>query len=164
MALVRYDEREKGIRAETRWEHWTDEHYDDAKMKKFIRMQRVSKKERRRKKMQDQKQQNHNQQKKIALINDFTGFGRCSIAVQLPVISMMKVQCCAVPTAIFSDHTAYDSFYCTDYTAEMEPYIEEWKKLGLKFQESVPGSWVQKSRSGLSVSLYTLLKKKIQRS
>lgn len=84
--------------------------------------------------MQDQKQQNHNQQKKIALINDFTGFGRCSIAVQLPVISMMKVQCCAVPTAIFSDHTAYDSFYCTDYTAEMEPYIEEWKKLGLKFQ------------------------------
>ena len=112
--------------------------------------------------MQDQKQQNHNQQKKIALINDFTGFGRCSIAVQLPVISMMKVQCCAVPTAIFSDHTAYDSFYCTDYTAEMEPYIEEWKKLGLKFQGIC--SWVQKSRSGLSVSLYTLLKKKIQRS
>ena len=65
--------------------------------------------------MRDQKQQNHNQQKKIALVNDFTGFGRCSIAVQLPVISMMKVQCCAVPTAIFSDHTAYDSFYCTDY-------------------------------------------------
>ena len=27
--------------------------------------------------------QNHNQQKKIALINDFTGFGRCSIAVQM---------------------------------------------------------------------------------
>ncbi len=52
--------------------------------------------------MRDQKQQNHNQQKKIALVNDFTGFGRCSIAVQLPVISMMKVQCCAVPTAIFS--------------------------------------------------------------
>ena len=25
MALVRYDERKKGIRAETRWEHWTDE-------------------------------------------------------------------------------------------------------------------------------------------
>ena len=46
--------------------------------------------------MRDQKQQNHNQQKKIALVNDFTGFGRCSIAVQLPVISMMKVQCCAV--------------------------------------------------------------------
>ena len=55
--------------------------------------------------------QNHNQQKKIALINDFTGFGRCSIAVQMPIISMLKVQCCAVPTSIFSNHTAYGSIY-----------------------------------------------------
>lgn len=55
--------------------------------------------------------QNHNQQKKIALINDFTGFGRCSIAVQMPIISMLKVQCCAVPTSIFSNHTAYEDYY-----------------------------------------------------
>ncbi|MDU3724173.1 MAG: phosphomethylpyrimidine kinase, partial [Clostridium celatum] len=32
-------------------------------------------------------------QKKIALINDVTGFGRCSIAVALPIISTLKVQC-----------------------------------------------------------------------
>ena len=102
MALVRYDERKKGIRAETGWEHWTDEHYDDVKMKKIYPNAKGVKKEKTEEKMRDQKQQNHNQQKKIALVNDFTGFGRCSIAVQLPVISMMKVQCCAVPTAIFS--------------------------------------------------------------
>ena len=41
---------------------------------------------------------NHNNQKKIALINDFTGFGRCSVAVQLPVISQLGVQCCVLPT------------------------------------------------------------------
>ena len=29
----------------------------------------------------------HNNQKKIAAINDYSGFGRCSIAVELPVIS-----------------------------------------------------------------------------
>jgi len=28
----------------------------------------------------------HNRQKKIALVNDYTGFGRCSVAVQLPII------------------------------------------------------------------------------
>lgn len=39
-------------------------------------------------------------QKKIALINDITGFGRCSIAVSLPIISALKVQCCFIPTAI----------------------------------------------------------------
>lgn len=44
----------------------------------------------------------HNRQKKIAVIEDIAGFGRCSMTVALPVISAMQVQCCIVPTAIFS--------------------------------------------------------------
>lgn len=78
-------------------------------------------------------QANHNHQKKIALINDYTGFGRCSIAVALPIISMMKIQCCPLPTSIFSNHTGFESFFFEDYTDRMQPYIEEWKKLGLQF-------------------------------
>ena len=78
--------------------------------------------------------QDHNRQKKIALINDFTGFGRCSIAVQLPIISAMRVQCCAVPTSVFSNHTGFDKFYYTDYTEHMEPSFEMWKHLGLSFE------------------------------
>lgn len=76
---------------------------------------------------------NHNSQKKIAVINDFSGFGRCSIAVALPIISAMKIQCCPVPTAIFSNHTGFPSFYCSDFTAHMTSYINEWEKLGLHF-------------------------------
>lgn len=75
----------------------------------------------------------HNNQKKIALINDFTGFGRCSIAVALPIISMLRVQCCAVPTSILSNHTGFDSFFFDDYTDKMNDYIAEWKKLNLTF-------------------------------
>lgn len=75
----------------------------------------------------------HNKQKKLALINDLSGFGRCSIAVELPIISHMKVQCCPVPTSVFSNHTGFDSFYCRDFTDDMTPFIEEWKKLDLKF-------------------------------
>ncbi len=77
--------------------------------------------------------ENHNNQKKIAVINDFTGFGRCSLAVALPIISALKVQCCPVPTSIFSNHTGFKSFFFEDYTDKMEKYIDEWKKLGLKF-------------------------------
>ncbi len=76
---------------------------------------------------------NHNHQKKIALINDMTGFGRCSIAVALPVISMLRVQCCPLPTSIFSNHTGFKSFYYQDYTDHMQPSINEWKKLDLQF-------------------------------
>ena len=39
------------------------------------------------------------QQKKMALINDVTGFGRCSIAVMAPIISVMKIQAVTIPTA-----------------------------------------------------------------
>lgn len=77
--------------------------------------------------------QDHNRQKKVALINDLSGFGRCSITVELPIISQMKIQCCPIPTAIFSNHTAYDSFYKVDFTDSMMPYIDEWKKLGFHF-------------------------------
>ena len=76
----------------------------------------------------------HNNQKKIAVINDFTGFGKCSIAVSLPVISALKVQCCLVPTSIFSNHTAYPEYFFDDYTDKMEEYIDNWKKLGLEFE------------------------------
>ena len=78
-------------------------------------------------------QGSHNNQKKIAVINDYSGFGRCSIAVAMPIISVMKVQCCPVPTSIFSNHTGFDSFYYEDFTDHMQRYIDEWKKLDLQF-------------------------------
>lgn len=81
----------------------------------------------------------HNNQKKIAVINDFSGFGRCSIAVALPIISTLKIQCCPLPTSIFSNHTGFDSFFFDDYTDKMPLYINEWKKLELQFDGITSG-------------------------
>ena len=75
----------------------------------------------------------HNNQKKIALINDYSGFGRCSVAAALPIISVLKVQCCPIPTSIFSNHTGFKSFFMEDFTDNMQAYIDEWKKLFLEF-------------------------------
>ncbi|MBX9137608.1 MULTISPECIES: pyridoxamine kinase [unclassified Clostridium] len=72
-------------------------------------------------------------QKKIALINDITGFGRCSIAVSLPIISALKVQCCFIPTAILSNHTGFNNFFFEDYTPKMKEYINNWEILDLSF-------------------------------
>jgi len=76
---------------------------------------------------------NHNTQKKAAVINDFTSFGRCSLAVTIPILSAMQVQCCPVPTAFFTNHTGFDSFAWTDNTPHLDAYIDEWRKLGLRF-------------------------------
>lgn len=81
----------------------------------------------------------HNHQKKIAVINDFSGFGRCSIAASLPIISAMKIQCCPLPTSIFSNHTGFDSFYYTDFTGHMNAYMDEWAKLNLRFNGILTG-------------------------
>lgn len=81
----------------------------------------------------------HNHQKKIAVINDFCGFGRCSIAAALPIISAMRIQCCPLPTSIFSNHTGFDSFYYTDFTEHMNAYMDEWSKLDLRFNGILTG-------------------------
>lgn len=66
--------------------------------------------------------------KKVAVINDLSGLGRCSLAAAIPVLSVMGVQACPIPTAILTNQTEYDSFYCYDYTDKLDYYISEWKK------------------------------------
>ena len=72
-------------------------------------------------------------QKRIALVNDITGFGRCSVTVELPLISARKIQGCPLPTAILSVHTGFPDHYLDDYTERMVPYIASWEKNGLAF-------------------------------
>lgn len=69
----------------------------------------------------------------VALVNDLSGFGRCSLTVEMPILSVMGLQCCPLPTAILSNHTGYDSYYFRDFTPDMRAYVAEWQKLKLKF-------------------------------
>ncbi len=72
-------------------------------------------------------------QNRIAVVNDFTGFGRCSLTVEIPVISSLGVECCPLPTSILSNHTAFSSWFLDDYTKKMPLYLEEWKKQAVSF-------------------------------
>lgn len=72
-------------------------------------------------------------QQKIALVNDITGYGRCSITVELPIISALKVEACVLPTAILSVHTGFPSYYMEDFTDQMTPYIDSWRQNGVTF-------------------------------
>ena len=78
-------------------------------------------------------------QKKIALINDVTGFGRCSIAVMAPIVSAMKIQAVMVPTAILSTHTQFPEYFFDDYTPRMRDYIQTYKDLHMEFDAIATG-------------------------
>lgn len=70
--------------------------------------------------------------KKIAVIHDLSGMGKCSLTAAIPVISAMGVQACPLPTAVLSNQTGYGSYFWDDYTDHMEEIMKEWKKMDFK--------------------------------
>lgn len=77
--------------------------------------------------------------KKIAVINDISGFGKCSLTMSLPIISALGLECNPIPTAILSNQTGFESYHCVDFTENMTPYIDVWKKQNVKFDAILTG-------------------------
>ena len=71
--------------------------------------------------------------KKIALINDLSGFGKCSLTAAIPVISVLGIQACPLPTAVLSAQTGFPSYYCDDYTDKMNRFTDEWENMHESF-------------------------------
>ncbi len=71
--------------------------------------------------------------KKIALINDLSGFGRCSLTAAIPVISALGVQACPLPTAVLTAQTGFGTYYCDDYTDRMEHFTKQWSLMKESF-------------------------------
>ena len=53
--------------------------------------------------------------KKLAVLNDMAGYGRCALTAAIPVISALGVQCCPVVTAVLSSHAGYPHCFFDDY-------------------------------------------------
>ncbi len=88
-------------------------------------------------------------QKKIAAINDLTGYGRCALTVVIPVVSHMKIQCCPVPTSILSNHTGYSEYFFDDYTNRLPDFLAMWKKLELTFDGIMSGFLGSREQIGM---------------
>lgn len=67
-------------------------------------------------------------EKRILTIQDFSCMGRCSLTVAIPTISACGVECVSLPTAVLSNHTAFDSWTYLDMTDQMLPSVEKWMK------------------------------------
>lgn len=71
--------------------------------------------------------------KKAAVINDLSGFGRCSLTAAIPVLSVLGVQAVPLPTAVLSGQTGYPSYCYTDLTRQMKDIRREWEKMAAHF-------------------------------
>ncbi len=78
------------------------------------------------------KSENKYRLKKCVLIHDFAGYGKCSLSIAIPVLNASCVQTASIPTAVFSNHTAFPAYYACDLTEHMMPTAKTWEKLNLK--------------------------------
>lgn len=74
-----------------------------------------------------------NRTKRIAVIEDLSCIGRCSLGVAMSVLPVMGVETAMLPTAILSCHTAFDSFTFVDFTPEAEKIMHQWHQMQLRF-------------------------------
>lgn len=77
--------------------------------------------------------------KKCAVINDLSGFGKCSLTASIPIISVMGSEVHPLPTAVLSNQTGYDSYKSLSLTDYMRDFIAQWKKLNVSFDAILTG-------------------------
>lgn len=72
--------------------------------------------------------------KKVAAIHDIAGFGRSSLTVVMPTLSVMGHQACPAPTAVLSSITGfYTGYEMEDMTAFLSRCFAHWKKENCEF-------------------------------
>ena len=77
--------------------------------------------------------------KKCAVINDLSGFGKCSLTVSIPILSVMGCEAHPLPTAVLSNQTAYSSYSILDFTPYMNDYVSEWCRHSFSFDAILTG-------------------------
>jgi len=69
--------------------------------------------------------------KKVAVIQDISGLGRCSLAAALPVLSVMGVQALPVPTAVYTNQTGFSRFAFHNCGELLNEFPALWQEHGV---------------------------------
>lgn len=73
-------------------------------------------------------------------IQDISCFGQCSLTVALPIISACGVECCILPSAVLSTHTAgFTGYTFRDLTDDIPAIAAHWKREGISFDAIYTG-------------------------
>lgn len=77
--------------------------------------------------------------KRVLTIQDISCLGQCSLAVALPIISACGSECCVLPSAVLSTHTAFPGATFRDLTEDMPKIAAHWQEAGLRFDAIYSG-------------------------
>lgn len=86
---------------------------------------------------------------KVAVVNDLSGLGKCSLTTALPILSVMGVQACPLPTGVLSNQTGFPSYECADLTDRLEAFAGQWKRNGAAFDGIYTGFLCGSRQAGM---------------
>ena len=91
--------------------------------------------------------------KRIVTMQDISCVGKCSLSVAMPIISAMGCECCVLPTAVLSTHTAFENFYIVDLTDNILAVTDVWKKENIDFDMIYTGYLASNRQVDLALAL-----------
>ncbi len=96
-------------------------------------------------------------QTRVLAIHDLCGVGKCSLTAALPILSAAGIEACALPTAIFSTHTAFSDFTCRDLTDFLLPMAKAIKEQNFRFDAIYTGYLANGAQAEIISDIITLL-------
>lgn len=91
--------------------------------------------------------------KRIAVMQDLSCLGKCSLSVILPVISAMGAECAVLPTAVLSTHTAFPHPAVADLADFAGRILDHWKTLSPRFDGILTGYLASPEQARLAMRL-----------
>lgn len=91
--------------------------------------------------------------RKVLLINDMSGYGNCSLLLQIPVITACGDIPCVALTSYLSSHTGYDDAYRIDLSDKLKDTFASWEKNNFRYDACICG-YIGNASSVLDVKEY----------
>jgi pyridoxine kinase len=96
--------------------------------------------------------------KRVVLVNDLSGIGRCSLGVQIPVLSCLGLHVSPVATAVLTNQTAYPDYRISELPEHIENCSQAWSGLSLRCDGFVTGFFRSGAQINAALKLYNTIK------
>ena len=93
--------------------------------------------------------------KTVAVVNDLSSFGNCSLTAAVAILAAMGHRPCPLPTAVLSAQSEFPSFYEKDLTASMPHYLDAWEANHERFDGICTGYFARGGQLDHAAALLT---------
>ncbi len=96
--------------------------------------------------------------KKVVLVNDLSGIGRCSLGATIPVFACLKLQVLPVATAVLTNQTAYLDYRIAELPELIDDCRAMWSGLGIGCDGLVAGFFRSAVQCRAALELFDKIK------